>query len=149
MTARAKTAKETVGATETYDKVVSAGKEGVAAAAKGYDKFVAFGQENFEAMLAAGNAAAKGVEEINAEVVAYGKVALEDNMAAAKALLTAKTLQDAVDMQTEWFKTSLDAYVSQATRLGEMTVKAAQDAFQPVNARLSVAVENLIRPAAL
>lgn len=146
MTTKAKTGKETAGAAETYEKVVFAGKESVAAAAKGYDKLVAFNKENFEAVLAAGNAAAKGVEEINAEVIAYGKEAIEDNIAAAKALLTAKTLRDAVDLQTEWFKSSFDSYVSRTTKLSEMTVKVTQDAFQPVNARLTAAVETLIRP---
>jgi phasin family protein len=106
-------------------------------------------RENVEALIASGNAAAKGVEEINAEVLAYNKVAFEDSMAAAKAVMSAKSVQDAFDLQTEWVKASFDSYMAQATKVGEMAAKASQAAFQPMNDRVAVMVEKAIKPVSL
>ena len=124
-------------------------KKGAEMAAKSYDDIISFNQDNFEAIVEFGKATAKGVEELNAEVLAFNKVALEENIAAAKAVMGAKTVQEAVDLQTEWAKAWFDSYMSQATKVGELTAKVAQEAFAPVNDRLTAAVEKVVKPAAL
>jgi phasin family protein len=149
MTTKSKTTKTTEEAAKTYEDVMSASKQGVETAAKAYDEFMALSRENVEAMIASGNAAAKGVEEINAEVMAFNKVAFEDGMAAAKAVMSAKTVQDAFDLQTEWVKASFDSYMAQATKVGELAAKVSQAAFQPVNERFATMVEKSIKPISL
>jgi phasin family protein len=148
-TTKSKTTKTTDEAAKTYENVMSAGKQSVETATKAYDDFMSLSRENVEALIASGNAAAKGVEEINAEVLAYNKVAFEDSMAAAKAVMSAKSVQDAFDLQTEWVKASFDSYMAQATKVGEMAAKASQAAFQPMNDRVAVMVEKAIKPVSL
>lgn len=140
---------KTTAKTKEFVDVEAATKKGAEMAAKSYDDIMAFNQDNFDAFVEFGKATAKGVEELNAEVLAFNKVALEENIAAAKAVMGAKTVQEAVDLQTEWAKAWFDSYMSQATKVGEMTAKVAQEAFAPVNDRVTAAVEKVVKPAAL
>lgn len=140
---------KTAAKTKEFVDVDAVTKKGAEMAAKSYDDVIAFNQDNFDAMVEFGKATAKGVEELNAEVLAFNKVAIEENVAAAKAVMGAKTVQEAVDLQTEWAKAWFDSYMSQATKVGELTAKVAQEAFAPVNDRFSTAVEKMVKPVSL
>jgi phasin family protein len=133
---------------EAAEKIAAMGKERIEAAAKGYDDLASFNRANLDAVVAAGTAAAKGLEAINAEVLAFAKGQLEGSMTATKALIGAKTLQELVDLQNEYAKSSFDAYMAQMARIGELTAKATQDAFEPLNSQVQAAVEKLVRPLA-
>jgi phasin family protein len=107
-----------------------------------------FGKDTVEAIVAAGTVTAKGVEAINAEVLAYSKSAFEDSVAAAKAVLAAKTLKEVVDLQTDFAKTAFEGYLHQSSKLGELTAKITQEAFEPINTRFQAAVEKFVKPLA-
>ena len=170
MTSKGKGAKGGAGGTELYEGVVSStkdtyeaaikasteaaakafnmSKDRVEAVVKSYDDVATFGKDNVEAIMAAGNAATKGVEALNAEFLAFSKSAMEDSIAAAKAAMGAKTLQDLIELQTDFAKTSFDSYLQQSSKFGEMAARVAQDTFQPINARVQAAVEKLVKPIA-
>ena len=62
--------------------------------------------------------------------------------------MTAKTLQEFIDLQSGYAKTAFDGYVAQSTKLGEMTSKLAKDAFAPINVQVQAAVEKFGKPLA-
>src|SRR5579862_4034493 len=66
-------------------------------------------KRNLEAVVASVTAATKGAETLGAQAMAFSKKSVEDQVAAAKTLSTAKSLQEAVELQTSFAKTSLDA----------------------------------------
>ncbi len=134
--------------TQDMEKVKTMSKEKVNPAAKSVEEFNAFGKDVWEAFLASSKVAAKGVEALNAECMAYTKVLLEDGAAASKAMVKAKTMQELVDLQTEFARSCFDSYMSQSTKLGEMTAKTAQEAFEPLNARFQAATEKFNVPFA-
>jgi len=129
-------------------KAFATGRERMEAAVRGYQDAATFGKDTVQAIVAAGNAAAKQMEAISAELLAYNKSALEDGIAAAKALMTAKTLKEVLDLQTEFAKSAFDSYLAQTAKLGEMTVKLAQQSIDPINTRMQVAVEKFVKPLA-
>ncbi|NBU29298.1 MAG: phasin family protein, partial [Caulobacteraceae bacterium] len=59
-------------------------------------------KKNLEAVVASVTAATKGAESLGALAMAYSKRAMEDQVAAAKALAGAKSVQEAVELQTSW-----------------------------------------------
>src|SRR5437016_6158689 len=61
-------------------------------------------KKNLEAAVASATAAAKGAEALGAQAVAYSKKALEDQVAAAKTLSGAKSIQELVELQTAFAK---------------------------------------------
>jgi len=71
---------------------------------------------------------------------------MENVAQTAKALLAAKTLREAADLQNDWAKASFDKLVAEGTKVSELSVKVANEAFQPLNARMNVAVEKLFKP---
>lgn len=115
---------------------------------KGYDEVASFSKQNVEALVEAGSIVAKGVEEIGKEVVAYSQASFDKSVAAGTALLSAKSLREVVDLQNDYAKSSFDAFVAEANRLSELSVKVANEAFAPLSARMNVAVEKLSKPIA-
>lgn len=135
-----------------FEQTMAATKEQVekssAQVLKGYDEMTALTKENVDAVVQAGSIVVKGVEEIGKEVVAYSQASFDKSVATGKALLSAKSLREVVDLQNDYAKSSFDAFVAEANRLSELTVKVANEAFAPLSARVNVAVEKLSKPIA-
>jgi phasin family protein len=133
-------------AAKGYEKAAAMNKENLDAAARSYDEFAAFGKENVDAVMAAGNAATKGFEAISGEVMALTRGTFEDGVAAGKAVMGARTYHEAMELQSNFAQASMQRFLDTTTRLGEMSIKLTNDAFEPVNARVNAAVEKLSKP---
>ena len=73
---------------------------------------------------------------------AGGRVRLvEDQVAAAKSLAAAKSVQEAVELQTAWAKSALEAYIAQVSKASEIVSASIKDSVKPLNERVSAAVE--------
>jgi len=118
-------------------------EEGVEKMTKGIENATAFGQENVEAVVTSSKIATKAAETFGAEIAAYSKKAYEDSLAAAKELTTCKSVTEFFEKQTEFGKTSIEGFVAEATKLNDMYSAAAKEAFAPLNARFTAAVENV------
>ncbi len=116
-------------------------EEGVEKMTKGIENAAAFGQENVEAVVTSSKIATKAAESLSAEIAAYSKKSYEDSMAAAKELTTCKSISEFVEKQAEFGKISIEGFVAEATKLNEMYAAAAKEAFAPLNARFTAAVE--------
>lgn len=108
-----------------------------------YDEFAGFHKENVDAVLQSGSVFAKGIEGLTKAVIAFNQAQIEQSMAAAKAMTGVKTLRELVDLQTEFARTSFDALISEATKVSEMSVKVANEAIEPLSARVNVTIEKL------
>lgn len=84
-----------------------------------------YSKKNLEAVVASVTAATKGAEALGAQVMAFSKKSMEDQVAAAKALAGAKSVQEAVELQTAWVKAAMEGYLAEASKMGE--VVAASD----------------------
>ncbi len=149
--ATARTARATKSATETFDQVSSASTEAVR---ENIDRSLAamsevssFGKQNMEAWLASATATQKGFETLSARTVAFSKQALENHVAATKAIMTSKSVQEFVEKQNTYAKSSFETYVSELSTLSELVSGAAKDALQPINERMN-AVGDLIQTGA-
>lgn len=107
----------------------------------------AFGKQNVEAWLASAAAAQKGFETLSARTVAFQKQALENHVAAAKSLMTSKSVQEFVEKQNDYAKSSFEAYVAELTTVSNLVTGVAKDAMQPLNER-ATAVGQLIQTGA-
>lgn len=103
----------------------------------------AHSKKNLEAVVASVTAATKGAEALGAQAMAYSKKAVEDQVAAAKALSGAKSLQEAVELQTTWAKSAMEAYLAQFSKMGETVAASVKDSAKPLNERVTALVEKL------
>ncbi|MBS4046254.1 MAG: phasin family protein [Alphaproteobacteria bacterium] len=134
--------------TEALEKAFAVSKERFDAVAKGVDDAAKLGKDQVEAYVTAGNVASKGFESINAEVMAFTKTQVEDQISAAKAMMGAKTLQEFIELQSGFAKSAFEAYTAHTTKLSEVATKVAQDAFAPINAQVQATVEKMVKPLA-
>jgi phasin family protein len=138
MTTRAKKAGEQVH--ETAETVVKNGadafKNGFESAVKGYDRVLGFGKETVEAYARAANAAGKGVETLQSEFYLYSKQSVEETLAATKAVLSAKSVHEAFEIQSDFAKSVFDSYVGQLNRFNEIVLSSAKDSFEPIQGRV-------------
>ena len=118
-------------------------EEGVQKMTKGIEHVSAFGQENVEAVVTSSKIAAKAAETLGAEIAAFSKKSYKDSMAAAKDLTACKSVSEFFEKQTAFGKTSIEGFVAEATKLNEMYAAAAKEAFAPLNARVTAAVETV------
>jgi hypothetical protein len=69
----------------------------------------------------------------------YSKKSFEEGTAATEKLFGAKSLEKAIEVQSDYFKTSYESFVSQATKLGELYSDLAQEAYKPFEGYLNKA----------
>jgi phasin family protein len=100
-------------------------------------------KKNMEAVVASVTAATKGAEALGAQAMAYSKKALEDQVAAAKSLTGAKSVQEVVELQTAYAKSALEAYIAQVTKASETVSASVKESFQPINERVTAFVEKV------
>ncbi len=103
----------------------------------------AYSKKNLEAVVASVTAATKGAEALGAQVMAFSKKSMEDQVAAAKALAGAKSVQEAVELQTAWVKAAMEGYMAEASKMGEVVAASVKDAVKPLNERVTATVEKL------
>jgi len=133
-------------ATKNIEKSFEMTKKTMDEAVKGFDDVASFSKENVDAVMASSNAVAKGIESMNAELIAYSKASMEESMAAVKALTSAKNLREYFDIQNAMMKTSYDRFVSETSKFSEMGLKIMSEVAEPVNARMAVVMEKASKP---
>jgi phasin family protein len=138
-----------------YERAVSLTKENVEAAVKagstafkGYEDVILFNKENVDAVVKSSTIFVKGVQDVSKSFFALTQLSFEEGVALSKTLLGAKTIQDVVEVQSTLVKTSFDKAMAESGRISEMSMKVAEEAFAPINDRMSVAMQRVMKPIA-
>lgn len=136
--------------TKGIEQVMSATKEQVEKfapnAAKGFDDASRIGKGNVDAAVKAGTIAAKGFETIGKELTDFNKMVFETSMANTKALFGAKTVQEAIELQTGFAREGFETFVAQGTKISELSVKVAQDVAEPLSTQATAAAQEFVKP---
>jgi hypothetical protein len=104
-----------------------------------FDDVQSYGKEQFGAAAAATTCFAKTLQTIATETADYSKKTLENNSAFMEKLLGAKSYDTAIQIQSEYWKTSYASFVAQATKIGELYSSLAKEAFKPVETAVTKA----------
>ncbi|HSH62913.1 phasin family protein [Methyloceanibacter sp.] len=104
---------------------------------KGFEEFQKVGKDGFDATVRSFGEVNKGFQAIAAEITDYSKKAFEDGTRAFEQLIGAKTIEQAIEIQSQYAKKAYDNYITEVSKLGEMYVGLAKDAYKPVEVALS------------
>jgi phasin family protein len=104
---------------------------------KNFDDMQKFGKDNMDATMKSIGAASKGFQAIAAEVTNYSKKSFEDGTAAVERLFGAKTLEKAIEVQSDYVKTAYEGFVAEATKLGELYADLAKESYKPFEGYLA------------
>jgi hypothetical protein len=99
---------------------------------KATDDFQKMGKTNYDAVLRSYSELNKGFQAIGAKVTDYSKQAFEDATRAFEQLVGAKSLEQAIEIQSQYAKKAYDTWVAEASKIGEMYAAVARDAYKPV-----------------
>lgn len=99
---------------------------------KGFEDFQKVGKDGFEASVRSMGEWSKGFQAIAAELTDFSKKAFEDGTRAFEELTGAKSAEQAFEIQSQYAKKCYDTYMAEFSKLGEMYVGMAQDAYKPV-----------------
>lgn len=98
-----------------------------------------FGKEQFEAATAVSGTLSKSVQQIATEATDYSKKSVENATATFEKLIGAKSLDGAMQIQTDYAKSAYEAFVAQSTKMGELYASLAKEMFKPVEQAVSKA----------
>jgi hypothetical protein len=98
-----------------------------------------FGKNSMDMTLTSIGAWTKGAQAIAVEVVDYSKKSAECSAAAWEKLMGVKSLEKAMEVQTEYLKSSYEDFVAKTSKLGELYVDLAKEAYKPFEGALAKA----------
>ena len=137
----AETVKNTVEQFTTAGNV--AFKDAVEKSLASLNEVNAHSKKNLEAVIASVTASTKGAEALGAQAMAYSKKAVESQVAAAKSLSGAKSIQEVVELQTTFAKSAMDAYIAEFGKMSDIVSASMKDSLKPLNERVTAAVERM------
>ena len=114
---------------------------------EGFEKFVAIGKENVEAIAKTGAATVKAIEEITKAQQAVVAKNVEKADAAVKAIFAIKSPAEFADLQGKLARESIESAIADSRKLVELSSSAFTAAFEPLNARFA-ALQSLVKTAA-
>ena len=97
-----------------------------------FDEFQKFGGEGVDVVLRQFGAVSKGVQAIASEVADYSKEAFETTAAATEKLLGAKSLEKAIEVQSDFLKTSYEGFVARSGKFSELYADLAKETYKPL-----------------
>jgi hypothetical protein len=74
----------------------------------------------------------KSWQAIAAEMTDYTKRSFEDGTQTMEKLMTAKSVEQAMEIQSTYAKRAYDDYMHQMTKLGSMYTELAKEAYRPM-----------------
>jgi hypothetical protein len=89
------------------------------------------GKGGMDAALASFGVWTKGAQAIALEMVDYSKKSAESSAAAWEKLMSAKSLEKALEVQSQYLRSSYEDFVAEATKLGELYADLAKQAYKP------------------
>ncbi len=96
-------------------------------------------KDNMDAAVKAFSLYAKNAQAVAAETVDYAKKSYEANTAHIEKLFGVKTLDKAIELNTEFAKSAYEGFVAQSTKIGNLYADFAKEALKPVEAAFAKA----------
>jgi len=115
---------------------------------KATEDFQKASKDGYDAVLRSYGELNKGLQAISARATDYSKRAFEDASRTFEKLAGAKSLEHAVEIQSQYAKKAYDTWIAEATKIGEMYAAMARDAYKPVEAAVKKPVEQAMAKVA-
>jgi hypothetical protein len=101
---------------------------------KNFDEIQNASKESMDATMRSFGALSKASQAIAAEVADYSKKSFEDGTKVLEQLLGVRSLDKAIEIQTDYAKTAYEGFVAQATKIGELYADLAKETYKPFEA---------------
>ena len=104
---------------------------------KNFEDFQKLGKENVDTCMRQFGTVSKGWQAIATEVADYSKKSFEQGSATLEKLLGAKSVEKAIEIQTDYVKTAYEGFVAQATKIGGLYTDLAKESYKPLEGMIA------------
>ena len=141
-----KTVEQNTAATKVQaEKVQAAGakvlREGLDKTTASMSQLSDQSKETMEAIAASAAAAQKGAEALSKQALDFSKTSWEQGVAAAQTMSQARSVQELIELQTNYTKSAMETYMSEVSKMTEIMTASVKDSFKPINERMTASVE--------
>ena len=98
---------------------------------KNFEDFQKLGKDNVDTCMKQFGTVSKGWQAIATEFADYSKKSFEDGSAALEKLFGAKSLEKAIEVQSDYVKTTYEGFIAEATKLSELYTDLAKETYKP------------------
>jgi phasin family protein len=109
------------------------------------EEMVSFSQGNLEAFAKSSQIWASGVQDLGKAVAATAQAQMEQTVATMKALAGVKSLKEAIDLQSNLARSSVEKAMAETGRITDASLKLAEQTMAPITARMTLAMEKFGR----
>ena len=106
---------------------------------KNFEDLQQVSKDNVDIAMKSMGVLSKGGQAIAVEVADYSKKAFEDGTAALEKLFGVKSVEKAIELQTEYAKTAYEGFVAKASKIGELYADLAKETYKPFETLLAKA----------
>ena len=108
-------------------------KEGYEKLSKNMSSFAEFQKGSMEALMECATAYARGLEQAASEQTTFLKEVYEEGTSATKAASTAKSVQEAIEIHSDFARTAFEKNINFASKLAEHWTGVARTAADPLS----------------
>jgi hypothetical protein len=95
------------------------------------EEFQNYGKEQFDAAVASAGTCSKSLQAIATAYTDYAKKSFEDGTAFLEKLAGVRSLDKALEVQTDYAKTAYETFVAETTKIGELYKDLAKETYKP------------------
>jgi phasin family protein len=110
-----------------------------------FAEFQKLGQKSFDTAVHSYGEWSKALQALATRITENTKKAFEDTTRTWEQLISAKSVEQAIEIQSQYAKRAYDNFVAEASKLGEWYVGLVQDASKPVEQAVKNSVEQSIK----
>ncbi len=104
---------------------------------KNFEDFQKLGKDNIDTCMKQFGTVSKGWQTIATEFADYSKKSFEHGSAALESLLGAKSLEKAIEIQSDFVKTAYEGFVAQSSKMGELYTDLAKETYKPLEGMIA------------
>ena len=117
-------------------------------ASRSYEELLTLGQDNMEGMARASRAMLKGTSDLGSLWASFWNEQLTTSMEAMRSLAECHSWDEALTVQNEFTRSSLDRVYSRTLKSAEVTSEMVTNSFMPLQEFTRRAADRIHRPAA-
>lgn len=106
---------------------------------KNFEELQQASKENIDLAMKSVGTVSKTAQAIAVEIADYSKKSFEDSTAMIEKLFGAKSLEKAIEVQSEYAKAAYEGFVAETNKLGELYSALAKESYKPFESMMAKA----------
>ncbi len=106
---------------------------------KNFEEIQQASKENIDLAMKSMGTVSKSAQAIATELADYSKKSFEDSTAMIEKLFGVKSLEKAIEVQSEYAKAAYEGFVAETNKLSEMYTALAKESYKPFESMMAKA----------